>query len=251
MINLIVMDLDGTLLNDEKKISEYTLNILKECRLIGIKLAFATSRSESSTKIFVDLVSPDIVIANNGALIKIDNKVICKKLLSKETAEKIIKEIYGKENVGEIRIETEDAHYIICKNEKDIHLVLDGKYKYLPLDRGIENDVLKIRLEFFDEKVADGIKTRYNECDVIGFANEKWYMIKNKEANKINAIRDVIKELKFPIEDVCAFGDDKNDIEMIKNCGIGIAMGNGIEEIKKVAKYQCKNNNEDVVGNVE
>lgn len=248
MINLIVMDLDGTLLNDEKNVSKYTLNILKECRIAGIKLAFATSRSESGAKRFIDLVSPDIVIANNGALIRIDNKIFCKKLLSKEIAEKIIKEIYGKENVGKIKIETENAHYIICANEENIHLVLDGKYKYLPIGRGIESDLLKIRLELFDEKIVDEIKTKYKECDVIGFTNEKWYMIKNKEANKINAIRDVIKEMKFPIKNICAFGDDYNDMEMIKNCGIGVAMENGVEEIKKAAKYHCKNNNEDGVG---
>jgi Cof subfamily protein (haloacid dehalogenase superfamily) len=248
MINLIVMDLDGTLLDDEKNISKYTLNILKECRFVGIKLAFATSRSESSSKRFIDLVSPDIVIVNNGALIKIDNKIFCKELLQKEIAEKIIKEIYGRENVGEIKFETENGYYIICANEEDAYIVLGGKYKYLPIGKKIENDLLKIRLELFDEKMVDEIKTKYNECDIIGFSNGKWYMIKNKEANKINAIRDVIKEIKVPINNVCAFGDDYNDIEMIKNCGMGIAMENGIDEIKKVAKYRCKKNNEDGVG---
>jgi len=65
----------------------------------------------------------------------------------------------------------------------------------------------------------------------------------------MNAIKIISNYLNVDISNIVAFGDDFNDIEMAKNCGIGIAMENGINELKSIAKYICKNNNEDGVGN--
>jgi hydroxymethylpyrimidine pyrophosphatase-like HAD family hydrolase len=58
---MIVMDLDGTLLDDNKNISKYTLSILKKCKNKGIKIVIATARSENSGKRIINLVEPDIM----------------------------------------------------------------------------------------------------------------------------------------------------------------------------------------------
>ena len=66
-----------------------------------------------------------------------------------------------------------------------------------------------------------------------------------KGATKWNGIKKILEYYKISVKNSIAFGDDYNDIEMIENCGIGIAMENGIEEIKSKAKCICKNNTED------
>jgi hydroxymethylpyrimidine pyrophosphatase-like HAD family hydrolase len=72
--------------------------------------------------------------------------------------------------------------------------------------------------------------------------------IYHREAKKILAIKAIVKEENIGMEKTIAFGDDFNDMEMLKECGIGIAMKNGVDEIKEIAKYICKSNNEDGVG---
>ena len=68
MPKMIVMDLDGTLLDDNKNISTYTISILEKCKEAGIIIAFTTVRSIKATKRISNLVNPDILILNDGAL---------------------------------------------------------------------------------------------------------------------------------------------------------------------------------------
>jgi len=84
MIKMIVMDLDGTLLNDDdEKISSYTMSILNKCKEIGIKIVIATARSRIPTEEIIELIKPDFSILNDGALILNENKVVIyNKLLS-------------------------------------------------------------------------------------------------------------------------------------------------------------------------
>lgn len=69
MIKMIVMDLDGTLLDDCLNISAYTLSILGECRNRGIRIVIATARSRQTAETIIDLVQPDFSILNDGAII--------------------------------------------------------------------------------------------------------------------------------------------------------------------------------------
>jgi len=70
-------------------------------------------------------------------------------------------------------------------------------------------------------------------------------IIMAKEATKWNGVKELLKHYKIKKEGTVAFGDDYMDIEMIEKCGIGVAMENGIEEIKTKAKYICGKNTED------
>ncbi|MDR1219408.1 MAG: HAD family hydrolase [Treponema sp.] len=56
------------------------------------------------------------------------------------------------------------------------------------------------------------------------------------------------KNENIELSEIAAFGDDYIDIEMIKKCGTGVAMGNGMKELKEIAKYICESNNESGVG---
>ena len=63
--------------------------------------------------------------------------------------------------------------------------------------------------------------------------------------NKLNSLRYILNELGTSIDRVMFFGDDVNDIELIKECGIGVAMGNAVEKVKDVANYITSTNEED------
>ncbi|MDR0963765.1 MAG: HAD family hydrolase, partial [Clostridium sp.] len=66
-------------------------------------------------------------------------------------------------------------------------------------------------------------------------------------ATKWNAIRLLAKEWSIDLSEIAAFGDDYNDIEMLKNCGVGVAVANALDEVKAVANYICDSNDEDGV----
>ena len=81
-------------------------------------------------------------------------------------------------------------------------------------------------------------KEAYNRLTLDGM---KW------SSHKWNAIKAVSDFYNINTDMLVAFGDDKNDLEMIKNCGIGVAVKNALDEVKNVAKYICETNNNDGV----
>ena len=83
--------------------------------------------------------------------------------------------------------------------------------------------------------------------DLLHYKGEDLYRFANINAVKWKAIKAVSDFYNIDTNMFVAFGDDKNDLEMIKNCGIGIAVENAIDEVKNVAKYICETNNNDGV----
>ena len=246
---MIVMDLDGTLLTDNGCVSAYTLSILEKCKEKNIKIGIATARSEYSCKRYIEQIKPNFSIVNGGAVTFIENSIFRKEFISKEIAYKIITELYGKNDVGEIHFDTEDEKYTVCDQDMDPNILYKEKYKYWNINKKIEHDLQKIRLELFNKDIYLDLKEKFTECDIVEFRGEDWHMIKDKNATKIIGLKNIIRNMQITIEDVVAFGDDYNDIEMIIECGIGIAMKNGINEIKSKANFVCGKNNNNGVGN--
>jgi Cof subfamily protein (haloacid dehalogenase superfamily) len=246
MAQMIVMDLDGTLLTDDKNISNYTLSIFERCKSNGIKIAIATGRSEKASRRIIDLVKPDIMILNGGAFVKDSNgKIIYRKLLSIKTANGLIDECVKNENIGSITVETEENYYVSYKEPAYHPDYMHGEY--YDFSKQLSKEVYKITVEIFDKKIMPVIENKFDECKAIDFSGEDWCGFFPKEVDKMIAIEMVLREKNMELPEVTAFGDDYNDMEMVKRCGTGVAMENGIEEIKKIANYTCGKNNEDGV----
>lgn len=69
----------------------------------------------------------------------------------------------------------------------------------------------------------------------------------HKQATKINGINVIAKQYGISIDEIAAFGDDYNDINMIESCGMGIAVSNAINEVKNAADEICSGNDDDGV----
>lgn len=72
-------------------------------------------------------------------------------------------------------------------------------------------------------------------------------MIMHREATKCNGVLEVAKQFNISKREIVAFGDDINDKEMLLSFGLGVAMGNSIDEIKMIADYICDTNDNDGV----
>lgn len=250
-IKLICADLDGTLLRSDKTISERTLKMLEECRRKNIMIAIATARSENASVKYIDEIRPDIIISNGGAKVRCFGKIILKKIMSAETVKGIIdlciKYSGGK---GEITVETDNGYYWNYKEKPD----LNSDYGY-----AIYSDfsdfcfpAYKITAELEMEEQAQKIVSYFPECSTLSFTGESWRRFALKCADKINAVLRVSEYLNIDVSQIAAFGDDYIDIDMLKFCGIGVAMDNAVESAKTAADFiTCSNDDEGVAKFIE
>lgn len=232
---LLLFDLDGTLLKSDKTISEYTLSVLNKCRNKGLMIGVSTSRSEKNSMEFLSRLLPDILISSGGALVKQDKKYIYKAEFSIEETNHIIttiREICGAD--CEITIDTVQNHYWNYKIDPKKQDQSWGDSIYTDF-KNFNQTALKICVEIFDSNTADKLKNILTDCDCIRFSDGFWYKFTRKDVTKENAIRKICSAYNITPENIMAFGDDLADIGMLKLCGMGIAMGNAIQEVKDIA----------------
>ena len=103
-------------------------------------------------------------------------------------------------------------------------------------------------VEIFDERAAEKLRKDLSDCDCVRFSDGYWYKFTKKTATKENAILHMCTACVIDTDDIIAFGDDYADIGMLKLCGVGVAMGNAIDEVKQIADYVIGNNDNDGIG---
>ena len=247
MRTLLLFDLDGTLLKSDKTISERTIEILKKCKSMGYVIGIATSRGEQNCFTFIKEIDSDILISSGGALIKYGNDYIYKNLFSKERTKEIIhtvREVCG--NDVEITVDTIDKHYW---NYKIDHKKIDANWGdsiWTNYNDFLEES-LKICAEIFEAEKAKKLERCLTDCDMIRFSDGFWYKFTRKGVTKESAINLIYDKCRIEVSNIIAFGDDYADIEMLKVAGIGIAMGNAVDEVKEAADIIIGTNDEDSI----
>lgn len=242
---LLLFDLDGTLLQSDKTISQRTLSVLRKCRQEGILIGVSTSRSEQNSLVYLNELMPDILISSGGALVKYGTEYIYKADFSVAETNAIIdlaRSVCG--NDCEITIDTIDAHYWNYKIDPKKLDQSWGDSTYTDFSDFAEC-ALKICVEIFEQDKANELAERLSDCDCIRFSDGYWYQFTKKNVTKENAIIKITEVCGFGTESIIAFGDDFADIGMLELCGLGVAMGNAIEEIKEKADIVIGSNDED------
>lgn len=247
-IKMIVTDLDRTLLHPDKTISAYTADVLRRCQERGIKVVFATARSENSCKRFIEQVRPDAIISNGGAMVRIGEEMIYRAAIDMNTSNNLLSACLSKRNIGYITVDTDNGYFV----NKPVDENDPGWFEYLPafhvdFSNGLGCNAYKITVEITDEPTAYEIASLFPTVGVIPFSGEGWYRYADEKATKWCGIKALSEYSCVSIEEISAFGDDFNDLEMLKNCGIGVAVANAIDEVKSVADFVCDTNDNDGV----
>lgn len=245
MKGLLLFDLDGTLLRNDKTISPRTLRVLTKCREKGYLVGVSTSRAEQNCIAFLGKLKPDILITSGGALVKKDGKYIYKAAFSVDRTNELIRTARQVCGDGcEIAIDTVDTHfwnYKIDPKEADRSW---GDSVWTDFS-DFSAEALKMCVEILDDKKAELLEKKLPDCDALRFSDGCWYKYTKKGVTKENAIRIVCDACKITSADIIAFGDDYADIGMLKLAGVGVAMGNAIAEVKAVADIVIGTNDED------
>lgn len=248
-VKLIVLDLDGTLLGSDKTISGVNIDALERARRQGIKIAFATARSEKAMQPYISAVNPDIVISNGGALVKAGEEEVFNCQLPAESVRHIIKRCFELSDGGcEITLESDFGYFWNYKPDTDMSYMNVNRGAVIYSDfRDFNYPAYKVTAEVESEQDALAIAAEIPDCGMLSFRGEIWRRFARRDATKVNAIEHICGYLGISRENVAAFGDDYNDVDMIGYCGIGVAMGNALPEVKAAARYVTKTNDEDGV----
>jgi Cof subfamily protein (haloacid dehalogenase superfamily) len=238
-IGMIVTDLDRSLLKNNKQLSEYTIRTLNSCHKIGLKIIFATARPIRSTKNYIDIIKPDGVIFHNGAIVMADSKILSKNEINPKTIKEIVKKVICDYPRSTISVEINDTMYTnfdssegFAYTKTNLMELPDYNADIIIIGTISVNEILSIKKYITENlylEINDGI----------------YGMIMNKNASKWNGIKQLSDFFRIEVKNTIAFGDDINDLEMIKNCGKGICVRNGLEEVKAVAKEICEDNEND------
>lgn len=244
---ILIFDLDGTLLRDDKTISEHTLNTLSECKERGFLIGIATSRSEQNCLSFVRDLKPDILISSGGALVRFRGKIIFSSAFSAEETKRFIqaaRSICSED--CEITVDTADTHYWNYKADPREQFKNWGESIYTDFS-DIRYEALKICVEIPKTDMARTLSERFSELDCQRFSDGDWYKFTKGGVTKEKAILAICDECCAGVDEIIAFGDDNADIGMLKLCGTGVAMGNAIREVKDIADDITLSNEDDGV----
>lgn len=239
-IRLLLFDLDGTLLDSRKHISERNLAAIAGCRDKGIMIGIATARSESTCARFAEVIQPDLLISNSGTLVRLNGRIIYQcGFTDSETAAIIGAGL--SENRG-ITVDCADVtyanRYISFFNEPGIEFTDFSVFS---------RSSFKICIEGTDVEFAEKTSALVENCSWLAFSDCDWFKFSKSGVSKGNALRHVASSTGIPVENMASFGDDFVDIEMLDICGVGIAMANAVDEVKKHADMVIGDNDSDAI----
>ncbi|MBQ4504056.1 MAG: HAD hydrolase family protein [Firmicutes bacterium] len=239
-IKAIITDLDRTLLHTDKSVSEHTIAVLQKCHDHGILIMAASARPLRDILPYNDLIGFDAITATNGAVVSLPQNLL-EIGIPCESGEKILSAILQYPDVF-LSIETSKGLY----SNRDIPVwepVIWDKFPTLP-----ENIILyKILASSQQKPLYEGIKTVLTDDVYHTIANNDLIQIMCNEATKWNGIKQMLSHFGVSPSEAVYFGDDNDDIESIKNCGLGVAVSNAIPSVLDVADHITESNDQDGV----
>lgn len=256
-IKLIAVDMDGTLLDDDKNISLRNKETVQKAIKAGIVVIFASGRAFAGVKRYADYLDLNVplVIYNGAAVIgSRSKKVFYEKPIKIEMARSIIR--YCGQKGYHIQTYANDKFQVFTHNdfsenyrkvfgvEEEIlgDSMCDSTippYKILVITTDEDFQAVRNDLEQKFSKQIDFSSSMLNYLEMVEPGVNKWIAVK-----AVGAMYGITPT------DIMCIGDNNNDYSMIKNAGIGVAMGNSNECILKVAKIMTATNTEDGVAAV-
>lgn len=264
MIKAVFIDIDETLTNSQREVTEKTKLEIKKCVENGVKIILTSGRSRREAMDFQEQIgtSPYIVSSNGASAYDAENGVeIYNERIDPQMVLQLIK--YSRENGYRIKLNYKD---LLVMNEAAYPDEKDKEVSYEELERvAVEEQVVQCVITSTDfEKMKifrDYIK---NECVGIAVANESkrfknpdlkpsrnYYCdVASSKVSKGNAVKAVCEYFEIKPEEIVTIGDGENDLSMFELTPNSVAMGNSLPEIKEKANYVTSSNDEDGVAKV-
>ena len=262
MYKLIVSDIDATLINSEFLIPDYNLEMIRRVREAGIEFMLCTGRLFGSARPyakFLDLDTP--LITSNGAITMEwrDGGELFGTPMNSETCREVFRildemnmyyHFYSKDTFYSRKMPQELRSFRIM-NEK---LPEDERFPMLQTDDpaadAVRDPVYKISVRFSDPRDGDRFLRCFEGRDDIAITSSfsDNYEISAPGVDKSIALATYAESKGIRPEEIISFGDNKNDIGMIRYAGVGVAVANAVQELKEAADYITDTNENSGVG---
>lgn len=235
MKKIVFFDIDGTLLDGDKKLPDSAKDAIHTLQKNGIYTAIATGRAPFMVSPLLEELNIDSYVSFNGQYVVFENEMIASNSINTEIL-KDIEESASKHEHALVYL-NENTLKTNAKNNERVRKSLGSlKMAYPGYDPEfyIKRDIYQALL-FTKENEAEYLHA-FSEISFIRW-HELSLDIIPKGGSKARGIRQLIARLGFRMEDVYAFGDGLNDIEMLQEVGTGVAMGNAHDIVKEHADF--------------
>ncbi len=254
---LIAADMDGTLLDDRKIITPKNLTAIKKAMANGAIFAFSTGRPPVAVEPYRKIIGENVpVIAYNGAMVVLgENDIFFNQTLTKEQSEIILKQVKKYETMACIWSQNRlyvtelgaraDKYKINVMTEPVLFddpeaIINQGITKFLWYDTAERTAIF--RQELAEPMKKLGITVCPSTSEYLEFFSSN--------VSKALSLERLAKHYDISREEIIAFGDNFNDLEMIEYAGLGVAMQNAPEGVRAAADFVTVSNNEDGIAYV-
>ena len=265
-VKAVFFDIDGTLVNDRKSVLKSTKEAIKIVKDQGVLVGVATGRGPFFVKDLMDDLDLDFAVTYNGQYIFNKERVLFASPIDKRSLRQVI--AYAKENRKEIAMGTRQdviGSRIMSFGLSPLSQLVS---RFVPkfLTRTVSHSFNRMVSKVLPQKEDDLLdlinqpiyqvlmlmtpeesNQAASEFEYLKFTRSNPFAadIINQGNSKLEGIRRVGKEYGFDLNQVMAFGDSDNDLEMLAGVGMSVAMGNGSSSVKEVAKHITTSNQED------
>ena len=247
MIKLVASDLDGTLLfKGAQSLPEEIFPLIRQLKKMGLLFVAASGRQYANMKkMFRPVVDDMAFISENGALAVYNEKVLYQDSFEQELVREIAESIYDKEG-SEFTCSTKDFYYIrpktehfrdlminvvgnVCKEINSFEEITEPCMKLAVYERGgLQDDTI----HYWNERFGD-------KCTVVT-SGTAWVDFIPFDTNKAKGVEKYQEILGIRPEECIVFGDEYNDIAMLKSVPYSFAMAHAKDGVKQAAAYETE-----------
>ncbi|MGD6899677.1 Cof-type HAD-IIB family hydrolase [Bacillus infantis] len=248
MKKIVFFDIDGTLLDHGKNLPVKTKEAIRLLQEKGVFTAIATGRAPFMYESLREELGIDSYVSFNGQYVVFENEPIYANPLDTKELERLLE--HGKRNGHPLVFMNESTMKSSVPHHPHIEESLGTlKFPHPEKDESFYNGrEIYQSLIFMDDSLEQEYREGYGKFHFI-----RWHPhsvdVLPAGGSKAEGIKKMISRLGFAIEDVYAFGDGLNDIEMLQAVGTGVAMGNADEEVKRHADHITSDVGEDGIWN--
>lgn len=253
MIKMIAIDLDGTLLDDQKQFDQEKFSYLASKLMNqGVRVIIATGNQFIKSIQYFDGISEKLIyITDNGSTIHFGTQTYFSQTLASKDYQAFVSQL-SLESQRNIVVSTETGAFILKNPTEDFLSSLEHHYPRIDEVEHfshVDESVVKLTLKL-DDNYNEDLKPIHSalpknwRVTQSGFG---YFDIIQKGVSKLTGIQELQRLWGIQKEEILAFGDSNNDIELLNYVPHSFAMGNANDEVKKAANYVIGTNNENAV----
>jgi len=253
MVKLIATDMDGTLLDEHKRLPKDFFKLLDILKSMGIEFIIASGRSYLALEyIFGERAKTMSFICDNGAYIVVNGEVISVSIIEKATVQSIIKECRKLSDTSPVLCGMNDIYYDKSVKEQFRKEINNFYIYFSDVDDilNVDDDIFKIAICDLKNPLNNSypvLNEKFGDVLSVQVSGTYWQDIMNKGVDKGYALKIIQDRLKLSIAETMAFGDFYNDIPLLNRAYYSYVMENANDDMKKFGNFIAQKNSQNGV----